>query len=118
MKAEDYNERSIEPWEKKFGRTVQERTQNLGSDAHQFRESVNLAPIGKEARIRHETYIHHLGSDVLKTLFTDEQIHEREREIALKKQSKIGQLLRKRVKITDFEDGGLNVSMEQVLTLL
>jgi putative endonuclease len=35
------------------------------------------------------------------------------REKQLKKQTKVGQLLRRRVKVTDFADGGVSISIEQ-----
>jgi hypothetical protein len=101
------------PWEGKFGKDTVERVQRLGRDSHEYRESVHLPPIDKESKHHHEVYMQNLGSDMLKTMFTDDQIYEKERTIALKKQSKIGQLLKKRIKVTDFEDGGLNISMEQ-----
>lgn len=58
-------------------------------------------------------FIHGLGADVLKTQLSDEKEREIAAEALLRKKNKIASILRKKVKVTDFEDGGLSVAIDQ-----
>lgn len=87
--------------------------QNIGVDAHNYRELANLPSVVKEHQQRHNAYVQQLGIDVLSSMMSEAKEFEIERAKALQKQSKVGTLLRKRVKVTDFADGGIAISIEQ-----
>lgn len=89
------------------------QVREIGVDARNYRDLVGLPQVAKEAQERHNHYVHRLGADVLQTLLSDAKLQEIEREKALKKQSKLGQLLRRKIKVTDFADGGISIAIEQ-----
>ncbi|RYH22298.1 hypothetical protein EON65_19420 [archaeon] len=89
------------------------QVREIGVDARNYRDLVGLPQVAKEAQARHNHFVHRIGADVLQTLLSDAKLQEIEREKALKKQSKVGQLLRRKIKVTDFADGGISIAIEQ-----
>lgn len=87
--------------------------QGVGSDSRSYRDLARLPPVVAENQKRHNVYVRQLGIDVLETMLSEAKANQLERERALKKQSKVGTLLRKRVKVTDFADGGIAIAIEQ-----
>eukprot|EP01042_Synura_sphagnicola_P013356 gene13356-16953_t len=101
-------------WEKHIGGDAAERTTKVGFDSIHYREMVHLPPTSDHRRISHETYIHTLGADVLRATFSEEyEAREKQKKFMLQRQVTAIKKIRKRVKVDDFEDGGLSVAIEQ-----
>jgi hypothetical protein len=102
-----------QPWEQKFGKSIDERVQWLGHDTVLYREDVHFPPIQKEKMQVHNYFIHKLGADVLQTMRVDEDNYERERGAMMKRQQVVSKIIRKKVKVADLDDGGISISIEQ-----
>lgn len=50
---------------------------------------------------------------MLKTKLSDEKERQLAQEAVEKKKRKVASILRKKVKVTDFEDGGLSIAIDQ-----
>lgn len=103
----------LDKWRDIHGDEVAERTQFLGHDSSQYRINVNLPPVHRDLQNKHNVFIHELGADVLRAKLDEEKQMEMEREALLKKQTKVTKLLRRKIKVTDLEDGGVSISMDQ-----
>lgn len=101
-------------WEKAMGADPQQRTERLGRDSQHYRDLVHLPPSDNFRKTHHENFIHTLGADVLKSIFSDEyEERERQKKFMVKKEVAAVSVIRKRIKVDDFDDGGLSVAIEQ-----
>lgn len=111
--AADKAEFQLKKWDSINDDDVTNRTQFLGHDSHQYRKNVNFPPVHKEIQNKHNIFIHQLGADVLKARLDEEKQLQIEREALQKKQQKVTKLLRRKIRVTDLEDGGVSISMDQ-----
>ncbi len=102
-----------QPWEQKFGKTIDQRVQWLGQDTAIYREDVRFPPIQKEKMHVHNFLIHKLGADVLQTMHVDEENFQREQAALIRRQQAVAKIIRKKVKVADLDDGGISISIEQ-----
>ena len=100
-------------WTDISGDETTQRTQYLGHDSHEYRKAVHIPPVNRDVQNRHNIFIHELGADVLKARLDEEKQMEMEREALRKKQTKVTKLLRRKIKVTDLEDGGVSITMDQ-----
>lgn len=108
-----FQEFQINDWELKLGDNVSTRTTSLGHESNHYRKCVNLPPVNKDVQDRHNHYIHELGKESLRTQFDEEKIIELEKAALLKKTTKVAKILKRKIKVTDLEDGGISVSIDQ-----
>ena len=106
----ELNERN---WEKVLGPNTEKRTVKLGQENTLYRERAHLPAVNIERQTKFNVYIHDIGAELLKSNLTEEKENSLVRESLIKKQGKVAKLLRKKIKVTDFEDGGLSVSIDQ-----
>ncbi len=96
-----------------MGKDVFERTRNLGLENENYRDTVHLPPINDLVQLKHNVYIHQIGAEVLQTQIDDKVEAELARLALQKKLTKVGKLLRKKIKVSDIEDGGVSISIDQ-----
>lgn len=106
---------SASDWEKSLGSDSASRTAKVGHDAMEFRTMVNIKGPTEYQRTMHESFIHSLGADVLRTMFSDEYLAQEKQRKSLMQQRQVTAVkkLRRRIRVDDFEDGGLSVAIEQ-----
>ena len=102
-----------EAWLKTLGNTAWERTERLGGEVLQFRKSVGLPPPNADKQASFNAYIHDIGGSLLATKVDDDAEEANKRERLIRKQTRLAKLLKKKVKVTDFEDGGLSVAIDR-----
>mmetsp|Transcript_21334 Transcript_21334/g.29551 ORF Transcript_21334/g.29551 Transcript_21334/m.29551 type:complete len:1492 (-) Transcript_21334:71-4546(-) len=100
-------------WEITLGKDTVSRTKNLGNDMGEFRHLAHLPKVGEDAQEKFNRFIHGLGADVLKSQLSEDKERQLAEEAILKKRNKVAKLLRKKVRVDDFEDGGLSISIDQ-----
>ena len=102
-----------EEWIKALGANTGDRTNNLGADVIQFRKNVGLPQSVGEKQELFNKYMHDIGSTLLRSK-VDEDAEEKEAQDRLKrKQKQLATLLKKKVKVTDFDDGGLSIAIDR-----
>jgi hypothetical protein len=92
---------------------VTSRTQILGHGSHEYRKSVNLPSVNRDIQNKHNIFIHELGADVLKARLDEAKQVEMEKAALEKKRTKVAKLLRRKIRVTDLEDGGVSITMDQ-----
>ena len=101
------------PWERFLGRDAGERTHRLGHESHAYRQSVNLPQANRFQQEQFNKFIHELGADSLRTQMDIQKEIEQEQERLAKKKQRVAKILRRKIKVTDLDDGGVTVSIDQ-----
>lgn len=103
-----------EPWLKSLGKDAGDRVRSLGANVRDFRDSLGLPPsTGTERQEIFNAYMHDIGATMLRSKVDEDQEDKDAVERLKRKEFKLAQILRKKVKVTDFEDGGLSISIDQ-----
>jgi hypothetical protein len=102
-----------EKWLQTLGNTTGDRIARLGGDVIEYRQLLGLPSVNPETQAIHNAYIHDIGGTLLRSKVDEDAEEVAAAERLRKKQTKLALILKKKIKVTDFEDGGLSVSIDQ-----
>jgi hypothetical protein len=114
LSSQPKSEFEVKQWELSLGGlTVSDRTQNLGHDSLNYRKAVKIPKVDGYLQQMHNLYMHELGKESLKAQLDDDKLIELEKAALLKKTTKIAKILKRKIKVTDLEDGGVSITIDQ-----
>lgn len=101
------------PWERILGDDTIKRVEFTAQSATEYRRNAHLPAVDSEIQALHNQYIHELGADFLRAKLAYNKEKELEKEKLIRKQAKVGKVLRRKIKVSDLEDGGVAITIDQ-----
>jgi len=113
LSSQPKSEFEVKQWELSLGSTVSDRTQNLGHGSLNYRKAIKIPQVDGYIQEMHNLYMHELGKESLKAQLDDDKLIELEKAALLKKTTKVAKILKRKIKVTDLEDGGVSITIDQ-----